>query len=774
MDTIRNEAINYARRGFAVIPLWNNKKLPATKHGLKDCSKDEGEVSELFASYKSQDEPNIGIVTGSVSDIVVIDCDRHHDGADGVDVFKKWMVDNGILLCNQYIVKTPNDGLHFYYRTDIARLINNSAGKLFPGVDVRGDGGYVVAPPSVIDGKVYSCLTDMNEIPELPRQLAAKLLELKYGSRAHEILDRIDSGDDLDDVINSVDTVGAATRMSIEQATAILRNGKRANRSGLSVKQASSSSSSVGAIGGAVVGKVSAGTRNDTLFRSACAMRHQGLPFESVLASAAALNMTFEPPLYDSEVAAAVRSAFRYQGDGDNPQPSMSGDKPVSVSFIGGKSIYVDPRIAPDIMSFNGVELSVRRTKNAVWVEPTTSNIASIIENDVDLKGRISYDSFRNAIVVSGELPWDVVPYEGEHEWTNADDSGFDAFLNDRYGVSANTQRIASGLTLAANSSQSDSLKDKIAGLPKWDGVKRAETLFVDCLGVRDTPYVRAATTLWLRGAIARALKPGCKFDYMLLLQGKQGLGKSYILQKLSMSSDFYNDNLNTIDGDAALEKLRGFWIVEMAELLATKKTREVEAIKAFITSQVDSYRAPYARRVERRPRRCVFAGTTNETTFLTDRTGNRRFLPLLCGVCEKKVDMFADGFDEYVMQVWAEVLTMGIDNLVLPNDVEAARQAIFDDALVDDERVGLIQEYLENNHGVRLCARQIAVDALGLDTKTIESRRSLLFGDIRKIMDGMPGWLRLDAKKRCGEYGVQRCWEYIGEPNAVDEDVPY
>ena len=211
-------------------------------------------------------------------------------------------------------------------------------------------------------------------------------MELKYGDRANEILNRIDSGDDLDDVIDSVDKAGVAPRMSIEQATALLRNGKRSNRSGLSVKQASASVPSVGAIGGAVVGKVSAGTRNDTLFRSACAMRFQGLPFESVLASAAALNMTFEPPLYDSEVAAAVRSAFRYQGDGDNPQPAMSGDKPVSVSFIGGKTIDVDQRIAPDVMSFNGVELSVRRTKNAVWVEGTTSNIASFIENDADLK----------------------------------------------------------------------------------------------------------------------------------------------------------------------------------------------------------------------------------------------------------------------------------------------------------------------------------------------------------------------------------------------------
>lgn len=748
LDIIRSYADYYAKQGFAVIPLVHNTKRPATKHGIKDGSSDAVEVAKLFAPYSEAYCPNIGIVTGEISGgIIVIDCDRH-GGADGPGVFSEWLRENHLSSGN-YVVETPGNGLHYYYRTPLAKFIKNSTSKLLPGVDVRGEGGSITAPPSSIDGKRYKCIGSTT-IPQLPRALAEKLLALQYGDRADEILARVDAGDSLNEIFSALGSRSGGVKIINMSA----------------VSQAQSSNQSAAVRGD----KVSVGTRNDTLFRAACTMRHQGLPFGSVAAAAAALNATFVPPLDDAEVESAVLSAFRYQGDDDKPQPPMSGDKPVSMSFIGGKTLDVDPCVAPDVMSVNGVKLSVRRNKSSVRVDGTTSNIASIIENDAALKGKISYDSFRNAIVVSGELPWDIA-YDGEHEWTNADDAGFDAFLNDRYGMAANPQRMASGLMLAANSSQSDSLKDKIAALPKWDGKKRAETLFIDCLGVRDTQYVRSATTLWLRGAVARALNPGCKFDYMLLLQGRQGIGKSYILQKLAMSPELYNDNLNTIDGDAALEKLRGFWIVEMAELLATKKTREVEAIKAFITSQVDSYRAPYARRVERRPRRCVFAGTTNETTFLTDRTGNRRFLPLLCGACDKKIDMFSDGFDAYVEQVWAEVLTLGIDNLVLPSSVEAARQAIFDDALVDDERVGLIQEYLSHHRGMHLCARQIAVEALGLDTKTIESRRSLLFGDIRKIMDSMPDWKRLDVKKRCGEYGVQRCWEYDGDEPSVEDD---
>ena len=95
---------------------------------------------------------------------------------------------------------------------------------------------------------------------------------------------------------------------------------------------------------------------------------------------------------------------------------------------------------------------------------------------------------------------------------------------------------------------------------------------------------------------------------------GEQGKGKSSFLRFLALNDEWFNDNFNTLDGDKATEKLRGMWIVELAELQATKRAKDVETIKSFVTSRVDNYRVPYQKRTERRRRMCVLAGTSNPT----------------------------------------------------------------------------------------------------------------------------------------------------------------
>ena len=190
-----------------------------------------------------------------------------------------------------------------------------------------------------------------------------------------------------------------------------------------------------------------------------------------------------------------------------------------------------------------------------------------------------------------------------------------------------------------------------------WDQKPHIENLLPDFLGVAKSRYSVESMKLFMLGAINRAYHPGCKFDYMLVLVGEQGAGKSTFFKLLAGRDEWYNDNFNTIDGDKAAEKLRGMWIVELAELLAVKKAQQVESIKAFITSTVDTYRPPYGRRTEQRPRVCVFAGTTNSSHFLTDRTGNRRYLPLLVNKRAAKRSMFEqpDKVAEEFRQAWAE-----------------------------------------------------------------------------------------------------------------------
>ena len=154
---------------------------------------------------------------------------------------------------------------------------------------------------------------------------------------------------------------------------------------------------------------------------------------------------------------------------------------------------------------------------------------------------------------------------------------------------------------------------------------------------------------------MTRAYEPGRKYDYMVVLQGPQGIGKSTLLRRLAMRDEFFVDDVKNIGSKDAQELIQGRWFVEFAELAAFKG-KQVETLKSFITSQTDSYRVPYAKRPVQLPRRCVLVGTTNLGEYLEDPTGNRRFMPVRCDGKGWR-DIFAADFPAYVEQVWAETL---------------------------------------------------------------------------------------------------------------------
>ena len=227
------------------------------------------------------------------------------------------------------------------------------------------------------------------------------------------------------------------------------------------------------------------------------------------------------------------------------------------------------------------------------------------------------------------------------------------------------------------------------------------------------------------------------------------------------------------MDGDKAVEKLRGMWIVELAELQATKRTKDVETIKAFITSRVDTYRVPYGRRTEQRPRMCILCGTSNPTDFLTDRTGNRRFLPITCGLHPAKYDMFADEAATRMefAQAWGEIMDEylrkgGKVSLVLPKRLQHEAINMQERYMEEDPRVGIIQEWLDNTEHARVCSMMLWREALKIEYA--EPRAA----DIRAIHDIMRnavvGWLPV-GRQRCGDYGVQRCYE----KEAKFEEIP-
>jgi hypothetical protein len=171
-------------------------------------------------------------------------------------------------------------------------------------------------------------------------------------------------------------------------------------------------------------------------------------------------------------------------------------------------------------------------------------------------------------------------------------------------------------------------VRDYLASLT-WDGVARIDRWLVEHGGAEDSAYVRAVSALVLIAAVRRVRQPGCKFDEILVLEGKQGVGKSAAIATLAGPRDWFTDSLSLSDTrKEVLELIEGKWFVELPELAGMRKS-EVEHLKAFAARTVDRARMAYARTAVDRPRQGVFIGSTNEAQYLRDMTGNRRMWPV-------------------------------------------------------------------------------------------------------------------------------------------------
>ena len=189
---------------------------------------------------------------------------------------------------------------------------------------------------------------------------------------------------------------------------------------------------------------------------------------------------------------------------------------------------------------------------------------------------------------------------------------------------------------------------DYLDGL-KWDGVPRIDRWLITYGQADDTEYVRAVGAIMLVAAVRRVRQPGCKFDEMPIFEAPQGLDKSTVLSTLAVQQEWFSDDLPlNADGKKVIEQLRGKWIVEAAEMSGLRRA-DVEHLKAMLSRQVDRGRLAYGRITTECPRQWIVVGTTNETIYLKDLTGNRRIWP----VKVKSFDAAAVRRDRD--QLWAE-----------------------------------------------------------------------------------------------------------------------
>ena len=378
----------------------------------------------------------------------------------------------------------------------------------------------------------------------------------------------------------------------------------------------------------------------------------------------------------------------------DTPPGKLPSFKAMSDLALGDdkvKAVFAEERVAQAAAEFsdedwqNGLELD-----KSGHVKNTLRNLTLILENDPNLKG-VVFNQLLDGMEIKGEVPWN----HPSKFWRDADDAQLISYVDAHYGTfSARNYDIA--VTKVADDRAYHPIREFIESLPEWDKVPRVDTLLVDYLGAGDTAYVRAVTRKTLCAAISRVLRPGCKFDSMLVLNGPQGVGKSTLIAKLA--GEWFSDSLNLGDtkDKTAAEKLQGYWILEIGELAGLKKA-EVETLRSFLSRQNDIYRAAFGKRATPHLRQCVFFGTTNaESGYLRDTTGNRRFWPVKTPGSGKKQSWNLT--HEEILQIWAEALVyvrQG-EKLYLSPEMDALAKDEQREAMESDEREGLVREYLD------------------------------------------------------------------------------
>ncbi len=422
----------------------------------------------------------------------------------------------------------------------------------------------------------------------------------------------------------------------------------------------------------------------------------------------------------------------------------------------------------------------LQRNKNGV-LENNLHNIRLIMENDPYMKN-IVFNQLADGMEIRGAVPWK----HPARFWRDADDAQLICYIDASYG-SFSQRNYDIAVTKAADDRSYHPIKEYFDGLPVWDEMPRVDTVLIDYLGAQDNAYVRAVTRKALCAAYMRIYHPGIKFDYITVLNGNQGIGKSTLIAKLGM--EWFADSLTLSDMNdkTAAEKLQGYWIHEIGEMAGMRKA-ELEKVKAFVSRQDDKYRASFGRRVTPHPRQCIFFGTTNsENGYLRDITGNRRFWNVKV-TGEGRMKPW-DLDQETVDQIWAEVIVLSNagEELFLDHTLEDYARKEQSEAMEQDDREGLVARYLDmllpetwdtmdvhqrrdyvqdpdgllnakgTMHRETVSNIEIWCECFGKAKEDIKPADSYA---ISAIMTRLPDWSRPETRRRIPIYGLQRLYK--------------
>ena len=692
MSKLGRSALLYASQyGFRVFPLHSivdgkcscgspdctgtkPGKHPRTPRGSSDATTDSGIIANWWTKWP---DANIAIATGK--GLVVIDIDPRHGGDDGLVDCRRRLGE----LPDTVECLTGGAGRHIYLLAPEGTTVRNSASVLAPGVDVRGEGGYVVAAPSGhISGRVYTW-----EASSRPDEVDIAPMPTAW-----------------------LDACAAKPKLRV--------------------------------ISGGGVGeetRIVEGGRNATLFKIASSMRTTGLGESAILAALLDHNeRACDPPLDPAEVKGIATSASRY-APGLSPEYQATRDaatarKAAPVETTEPSGAHVDAVVGD--WAHELITTPKGHVKNSF------ANICTILRRAPRFAG-LRYNSMR----LQPEMPGEAV----------VDDAMLGAWrehIERTYGIAPSADTMAAAL-LTVSSERAYHPVQQYLGALVWDKTPRIYDVAEQYLRATPSPINIAVVTSWFIAAVARAFAPkgGTKVDNALVLVGPQGTKKSSFFRVLG--GEWFSDSGIDIESKDALLQLHAAWIYELSELDSTTNRAHSGRLKAFVTSQVDTFRLPYARGISTTARTNVLVGTTNEDAFLSDPTGERRFW---CVRVRGVVDIAALTRDRD--QIWAEAVTRFRSDE--PWWLEAQQEADLSAAaesyrVADPWEVDIARWIDANRGGAPITTAGILTGALALEIGKAQQRDAIrISGVMRKL-----GYRNI--VRRFGS-DTQRVWLHVEE----------
>lgn len=782
-------ALHYAsRRGWAVFPLeQEGKRRSLVDRGVRDASRKPELVRQW---WKRWPHANIGLATGPASGVDVLDI----NGVEGEQALAKLVSEHGPLPAT-YESRTAS-GRHLFFWTD--PNVQTYKNLLGPSLDVHGEGGWVVLPPSMHPNQhpyLWTVgLEELEVVAHWPRWMVERIREAAQQRAAAQPEPKASASDAeegfrgyvLDEVsrliadwqpLDEMDRREIAKREA--QKKELREEGKSESEISMLVSDWPHTPIEQVVIDCAKMGAdqldelripnhqlrqtiIHAWATHDGIDKTVFDLRR----LEAAIAKGIEQgDKAIAREVHIADEKAQRKRARRARKGGSGGGKGGGGGGGGGGGDDGGDDGFRD--------HFGGWFSQLELTKKEREPKSSLGNLLILVDQHPSWRGKLGYNERTGHTVWLEQPPWDPENRHGPYprQVRDADEAPIVKWFEKLLHIEFASTKVHKALLSVAQSHSFDRVREYLLDL-EWDGRERIDGWLIDYFGADANELNEAVGSRWLISAVARTLEPGCQVDHVIVLEGKQGAGKSTGLRALCPRNHWFTDQMGDVRSKDASETLQGPWIIEIAELDALRRA-EAQSVKAFITRQSDRYRGAYARHVTDRKRRCVFAATTNDSHYLKDSTGNRRYWPV-----EVKGPIKVDAIRKVRDQLWAEAVVRYkageqwyIDEPHLVQMAMSAQEQRYD----ADEWENILEDWLNRvlldttckpdgpryriglkspNDPIRVTVGNCLAQVGFKDSKDWERRHQMRIADIL----GRMGWKR--ARRRDGKAGKPR-WAY-------------